>query len=33
MALLCGPPTMIQKAVLPALKEIGYKEGENLLGF
>lgn len=33
VALLCGPPTMIQKAVLPALKEIGYKEGDNLFGF
>ena len=33
VALLCGPPTMIQKAVLPALKEIGYKEGKNLFGF
>jgi nitrate reductase (NAD(P)H) len=33
VALLCGPPTTIQKAVLPALKDIGYKEGENLFGF
>jgi nitrate reductase (NAD(P)H) len=33
LALLCGPPTMIQKAVLPALQEIGYKEDENLFGF
>ncbi|EED24630.1 nitrate reductase, putative [Talaromyces stipitatus ATCC 10500] len=33
VALLCGPPAMIQKAVLPALKEIGYKEGDNLFGF
>lgn len=32
-ALLCGPPTMIQKAVLPALKDMGYEEGENLFGF
>lgn len=33
VALLCGPPTMIQKAVLPALEEIGYKEDQNLFGF
>ncbi|KGO70834.1 Eukaryotic molybdopterin oxidoreductase [Penicillium expansum] len=33
LALLCGPPTMFQKAVLPVLREIGYKEDENLLGF
>jgi nitrate reductase (NAD(P)H) len=33
VALLCGPPTMIQKAVLPALQEIGYKEDDNLFGF
>lgn len=32
-ALLCGPPAMIQKAVLPALKEWGYHEDENLFGF
>jgi nitrate reductase (NAD(P)H) len=32
VALLCGPPTMIQKAVLPALQEMGYKEDENLFG-
>ncbi|KAF7713010.1 Uncharacterized protein PECH_007246 [Penicillium ucsense] len=33
VALLCGPPTMIQKAVLPALQEMGYKEDENVFGF
>lgn len=33
LALLCGPPAMIQKAVLPALREIGYKEDGNLFGF
>lgn len=33
VALLCGPPTMIQKAVLPALQELGYKEDGNLFGF
>lgn len=33
VALLCGPPTMIQKAVLPALQDIGYKEDQNLFGF
>lgn len=31
VALLCGPPTMIQKSVLPALKDIGFKEGEICL--
>ncbi|EPS27518.1 hypothetical protein PDE_02461 [Penicillium oxalicum 114-2] len=33
VALLCGPPTMIQKAVLPALKEMGYEEDANVFGF
>ena len=33
VALLCGPPTMIRMAVLPAFQEMGYKEGENLFGF
>lgn len=33
VALLCGPPTMIKKAVLPALQEIGYEEDRNLFGF
>ncbi|KAJ5514912.1 hypothetical protein N7463_004464 [Penicillium fimorum] len=33
VALLCGPPTMIQKAVLPALQDMGYKEDKNLFGF
>ncbi|KAF3014890.1 hypothetical protein E8E15_004993 [Penicillium rubens] len=33
LALLCGPPAMIKKAVLPALQDIGYKEDENLFGF
>ncbi|RHZ63579.1 putative nitrate reductase [Aspergillus thermomutatus] len=32
-ALLCGPPTMIQKAVLPVLKKWGYDEDKNLFGF
>lgn len=30
---LCGPPGLIQKAVLPALKDWGFKEGENVFGF
>ncbi|GKT58265.1 nitrate reductase [Colletotrichum tofieldiae] len=30
---LCGPPTMIQKAVLPALKAWGYEEDKNVFGF
>jgi nitrate reductase (NAD(P)H) len=33
VALLCGPPTMIQKAVLPVLKKWGYDEDKNLFGF
>ncbi|KAL2868951.1 putative nitrate reductase [Aspergillus lucknowensis] len=33
VALLCGPPTMIQKAVLPALLDWGYDEDTNLFGF
>ncbi|KAM5429678.1 hypothetical protein McanMca71_007106 [Microsporum canis] len=33
VALLCGPPAMIQKAVMPALTQWGYKEDENLFGF
>ncbi|KJK76320.1 hypothetical protein H634G_08380 [Metarhizium anisopliae BRIP 53293] len=33
VALLCGPPTMIQKAVLPVLKAWGYIEDENVFGF
>lgn len=32
-ALLCGPPAMIQKAVLPALKNWGYEEDKNVFGF
>jgi nitrate reductase (NAD(P)H) len=32
VALLCGPPIMIQEAVLPALQEMWYKEDENLFG-
>lgn len=30
---LCGPPAMIQKAALPALKEWGYEEEKNCFGF
>jgi nitrate reductase (NAD(P)H) len=30
---LCGPPAMIQKAALPALKNWGFKEDENVFGF
>lgn len=33
VALLCGPPTLIKKAVLPGLTEWGYKEDTNLFGF
>ncbi|RYO92525.1 hypothetical protein DL766_003210 [Monosporascus sp. MC13-8B] len=30
---LCGPPVIIQKAGLPALKRWGYGEDENMFGF
>jgi len=30
---LCGPPAMIQKAALPALKDWGYEEDVNCFGF
>jgi nitrate reductase (NAD(P)H) len=30
---LCGPPGLIQKGVLPVLKDWGFKEGENVFGF
>ncbi|KAJ4118739.1 hypothetical protein NW768_010800 [Fusarium equiseti] len=30
---LCGPPGMIQKAALPALKDWGYVEDKNMFGF
>jgi nitrate reductase (NAD(P)H) len=30
---LCGPPAMIQKAVLPALKDWGFKEDGDIFGF
>ena len=33
VALLCGPPSMIKKAVMPALTEWGYHEEKNLFGF
>ena len=32
-AFLCGPPPMIQKAALPALKDWGYEEDVNVFGF
>ncbi|OKL61217.1 hypothetical protein UA08_03380 [Talaromyces atroroseus] len=31
--LLCGPPAMIEKVALPALKDWGYDEDQNLFGF
>lgn len=30
---LCGPPGMVQKAALPALREWGFREGEDVFGF
>ncbi|GKZ79170.1 hypothetical protein AnigIFM56816_003045 [Aspergillus niger] len=32
VAILCGPPTMIEKAVLPALDDWGYVRDENVFG-
>lgn len=32
-AFVCGPPTMMQKAVMPALRGWGYKEDVDLFGF
>lgn len=31
LALLCGPPVMIEKAVGPGLKDLGYVEGVNMV--
>ena len=33
VALLCGPPGLIQKAVPAVLKELGYGEDKILFGF
>ncbi|KAF2758588.1 hypothetical protein EJ05DRAFT_452115 [Pseudovirgaria hyperparasitica] len=33
VSLLCGPPAMIQKAALPALRKWGFVEDENVFGF
>lgn len=33
VALLCGPPGLIQKAALPSLKDLGYQEDKNMFGF
>ena len=33
VALLCGPPGLIQKAALPSLRELGYREDKNMFGF
>jgi nitrate reductase (NAD(P)H) len=30
---LCGPPAMIQKAALPALRDWGFEEDSNVFGF
>ena len=32
LVLLCGPPPMIQKAVLPGLEDWGYVKDENMFG-
>lgn len=32
LVLLCGPPTMIQKAVVPGLEEWGYDHDRNMFG-
>ncbi|KAI0717397.1 hypothetical protein C8T65DRAFT_717276 [Cerioporus squamosus] len=31
--LLCGPPGLIEKGALPALRELGFKEGESIFGY
>ncbi|KAK3179404.1 hypothetical protein K4F52_009149 [Lecanicillium sp. MT-2017a] len=33
IVLVCGPPPMIKKAVLPGLTELGFVEDENIFGF
>jgi len=30
---LCGPPGLIEKAAVPALKELGFEEGKTIFGF
>ncbi|KEQ57611.1 uncharacterized protein M437DRAFT_79565 [Aureobasidium melanogenum CBS 110374] len=30
---VCGPPAMIQKAAMPALRDWGYEEGKDMFGF
>jgi len=30
---LCGPPGLIEKAAVPALKKMGFEEGKSLFGF
>jgi len=30
---LCGPPTMIEKAALPGLKEMGFEDGKTVFGY
>ena len=31
--LLCGPPGLVEKGALPGLREMGFKEGENVFGY
>ena len=31
--LLCGPPGLIEKAALPGLREMGFKDGKTVFGF
>ncbi|KAJ3045290.1 hypothetical protein HDV00_011162 [Rhizophlyctis rosea] len=33
LALVCGPPAMMEKAIMPALKKIGFDEDWNLYSF
>ena len=33
VALLCGPPAMIEKAAVPGLKEMGFEEGKTMFGY
>ena len=32
LVLLCGPPSMIEKAVVPSLEDWGYKQDNNMFG-
>lgn len=33
VALVCGPPSLIERAAVPGLKKLGFVEGKNLFGW